>query len=85
MYSSFANNSSSPITYYFTLGMLIVLPIALLIIGFINVRKENANERRAGYALLKLAGVVAAVVAIAFVWMYFSGGLSATPALLALL
>lgn len=70
MYSSLAGNSSSPLVYFYTLGMLVIIPIALFVIGIVNVRKENPNERRAGYAMLKIAGLITAVVAIAFVFMF---------------
>ena len=32
MYSSFANMSNSPLIYWFTIGMLIAVPIAMFII-----------------------------------------------------
>lgn len=70
MYSSFANMSNSPLVFWFTIGMLVALPLAMVVIGIRGVRKDNQNDQRAGYAMLKLAGLVAAVVAIAFVFMF---------------
>ena len=65
MYSSFASMSNSPLIFWFTVGMLIAVPIAMFIIGIRGVRKENPNDKRAGYAMLKLAGLLTAVVLIA--------------------
>ena len=69
MYSSFASMSNSPLIFWFPVGMLIAVPIALFIIGIRGVRKENPNDKRAGYAMLKLAGLLTAVVLIAAVFL----------------
>ena len=69
MYSSFASMSNSPLIFWFTIGMLIAVPIAMFIIGIRGVRKENPNDQRAGYAMLKLAGLLTAVVLIAAVFL----------------
>lgn len=75
MYSSLAT-SGSPLIYYFTIIMIIAMPIACFIIGIVNTRKKDKNSRRAGYAMLKLAGVLALFVAVACVYMYSQGGFS---------
>ena len=69
MYSSFASMSNSPLIFWFTVGMLIAVPIAMFIIGIRGVRKENPNDKRAGYDMLKLAGLLTAVVLIAAVFL----------------
>lgn len=69
MYSSFASMSNSPLIFWFTVGMLIAVPIAMFIIGIRGVRKDNPNDQRAGYAMLKLAGLLTAVVLIAAVFL----------------
>ncbi len=69
MYSSFASMSNSPLIFWFTIGMLIAVPIAMFIIGIRGVRKDNPNDQRAGYAMLKLAGLLTAVVLIAAVFL----------------
>ncbi len=73
MYSSFANMSNSPLIYWFTIGMLIAVPIAMFIIGIRGVRKDNPNDKRAGYAMLKLAGVVTFLVLAAGVFLFANG------------
>jgi hypothetical protein len=73
MYSSFANMSNSPLIYWFTIGMLIAVPIAMFIIGIRGVRKDNPNDKRAGYAMLKLAGVVMFLVLAAGVFLFANG------------
>lgn len=85
MYSSFANMSGSPLVFWFTIGLLIAVPIAMFIIGFRGTRKADPNEQRAGYAMLKLAGLVAAIVAAAAVYILFiaPSGNEATAALIA--
>lgn len=70
MYSSFANMSGSPLVFWFTIGLLVAVPIAMFIIGFRGTRKDNPNDQRAGYAMLKLAGLVTAVVAAAAVYLF---------------
>lgn len=86
MYSSFANMTSSPLVYWFTLGMLVAVPLAMFIIGIRGVRKDNPNDKRAGYAMLKLAGFVTALLAAGLVYLAFNGAFSAPAAgLIALL
>ena len=80
MYSSFASMTSSPLVYWFTLGMLIAAPLAMFIIGIRGVRKDNPNDKRAGYAMLKLAGVVTAIMLIGFVYLFVSGAFSPAAA-----
>lgn len=63
--------SGSPLVFWFTTGLLIVVPIAMFIIGFRGTRKDDPNEQRAGYAMLKLAGLVSAIVAAATVYILF--------------
>lgn len=77
MYSSFASMSNSPLIFWFTIGMLIAVPIAMFVIGIRGVRKDNPNDKRAGYAMLKLAGLVTAVVLIAAVFLIANGAFSA--------
>ena len=77
MYSSFASMSNSPLIFWFTIGMLIAVPIAMFIIGIRGVRKDNSNDQRAGYAMLKLAGLLTAVVLIAAVFLIANGAFSA--------
>ena len=77
MYSSFASMSNSPLIFWFTIGMLIAVPIAMFVIGIRGVRKDNPNDQRAGYAMLKLAGLVTAVVLIAAVFLIANGAFSA--------
>lgn len=85
MYSSFARMSNSPLIFWFTVGMLIAVPIAMFIIGFRGIRKDDPNEQRAGYAMLKLAGLVTAVVAVAAVYFLLiaPSGNEATASLIA--
>ena len=71
MYSSFARMSDSPLIFWFTIGMLIAVPIAMLIIGIRGVRKDDPNDQRAGRAMLGLAGLVAAIALAAVVDVFF--------------
>ena len=70
MYSSFARMSDSPLIFWFTIGMLIAVPIAMLIIGIRGVRKDDPNDQRAGRAMLGLAGLVAAIALAAVVYVF---------------
>ena len=83
MYSSLAS-SNSPLVYYFTIALIVLIPIIMFIIGLVSVRKEDPNSKRAGYAMLKLAGLLTAVLAALIVFFYFNGALTApTGSLLA--
>ena len=85
MYTSFARMTSSPLIFWFTIGMLIAVPIAMLIIGIRGVRKDDPNEQRAGRAMLGLAGLVAAiaVAAVVYVLVILPSGNGAAAALIA--
>lgn len=69
-------SNSSPLVYYFTLALLIITPLIMWVIGLVNVRKESPDNRRAGYAMLKLAGFITALVLCAFIYMASHGVLS---------
>lgn len=85
MYSSFARMSDSPLIFWFTIGMLVAVPIAMLIIGIRGVRKDDPNDQRAGRAMLGLAGLVAAIALAAVVYVFFvlPSGNEAAAALIA--
>ncbi len=66
MYSSFASMTSSPLIFWFTIIMLIAVPVGMAIVGVRGMRKDNPNDQRAGRAMLGLAGLVA-LIAVAFI------------------
>lgn len=69
-------SNSSPAIYYATLALLILTPIILFAIGFFSTRSKDKNTQRAGYAFLKIAGVVTLLVLVAFWYMARIGALS---------
>ena len=85
MYTSFARMSGSPLIFWFTIAMLIVVPIAMCIIGIRGIRKDNPNDQRAGRAMLGLAVLVAAIALAAIVYVLFilPSGSEAAAALIA--
>ncbi len=85
MYTSFARMTSSPLVFWFTVAMLVAVPVAMLIIGIRGVRKDDPNEQRAGRAMLGLAGLVAAIALAAVVYVLFilPSGSGAAAALIA--
>lgn len=66
-------SNSSPIIYYFTLALLIITPLIMFGIGIHSVRSDDSDKQRAGYAMLKLAGFVTALILIGFVYMWRIG------------
>lgn len=75
MFFTTASNSS-PLIYYFTLALLIITPLILWIIGIVSVRKDTPEHKRVGYAFLKIAGFITALVLCGFVYMWSIGALS---------
>ena len=52
MYTSFARMTSSPLVFWFTVAMLVAVPVAMLIIGIRGVRKEVQPSAGASFFFL---------------------------------